>query len=107
MEQLIDITIVSKLLSVSISQLRRWDKSGYLPAIHTPGGWRKYKASTIEAFQGNISKANRHGRHFKCKHCGRVSHADVVGGVNQLSRAGDELLASYDDLSSMKIYLRE
>ena len=58
MEQLIDITTVSKLLSVSISQLRRWDKSGYLPAIHTPGGWRKYKASTIEAFQGNITPGN-------------------------------------------------
>ena len=56
---------------------------------------------------GHISKTNRNARHFKCKHCGRVSHADVVGGVNVLSRAGDEYLTSCDDLNSMKIYLRE
>ncbi|WP_410471703.1 helix-turn-helix domain-containing protein [Faucicola mancuniensis] len=42
MNRLISINEASKQLGVSISTLRRWDKSGMLVAQRTPKGHRRY-----------------------------------------------------------------
>lgn len=47
MNRLISINEASKLLGVSISTLRRWDKKGALVAERTPSGHRKYDISKI------------------------------------------------------------
>lgn len=47
MNRLISINEASKLLGVSISTLRRWDKRGALVAERTPSGHRKYDISKI------------------------------------------------------------
>jgi len=56
---------------------------------------------------GYISRSNRHGTKFICKCCGRISHSDVVGGINLLRRSEDKQINSYDDPSEVKILLRE
>lgn len=48
MNRLISINEVSKLLGVSITTLRRWDKKGVLVAERTPSGHRKYDISKID-----------------------------------------------------------
>jgi regulatory protein, merR:resolvase, N-terminal len=48
MNRLIGINEVSKLLGVSITTLRRWDKKGVLVAERTPSGHRKYDISKID-----------------------------------------------------------
>lgn len=47
MNRLISINEASKQLGVSISTLRRWDKSGLLVAQKTPNGHRRYDLSKI------------------------------------------------------------
>lgn len=47
MNRLISIDEASKQLGVSISTLRRWDKSGLLVAQKTPNGHRRYDLSKI------------------------------------------------------------
>jgi excisionase family DNA binding protein len=46
---LIPIGQVSKILSVSISTLRRWDKQGYLTAVRPSGHQRMYRRADVEA----------------------------------------------------------
>lgn len=38
---------------------------------------------------GFVGRKNRSGVKFKCRGCGRVSHADVVGAINLLGRSED------------------
>lgn len=47
MNRLISINEASKQLGVSISTLRRWDKSGVLVAEKTPNGHRRYDINKI------------------------------------------------------------
>lgn len=47
MNRLISINEASKQLGVSISTLRRWDKSGVLVAEKTPSGHRRYDINKI------------------------------------------------------------
>lgn len=47
MNRLISINEASKQLGVSISTLRRWDKSGVLVAEKTPNGHRRYDLNKI------------------------------------------------------------
>lgn len=47
MNRLISINEASRQLGVSISTLRRWDKSGLLVAQKTPNGHRRYDLSKI------------------------------------------------------------
>jgi putative transposase len=56
---------------------------------------------------GYVSRSNRHGTIFICKSCGKISHADVVGGINLLRRSEDKQIDLYDDPSEVKILLRE
>ena len=46
----VSIGQASKILGVSISTLRRWDKEGRLVAEYTPAGHRRYKISAISSF---------------------------------------------------------
>ncbi|MDR1732924.1 MAG: IS607 family transposase, partial [Synergistaceae bacterium] len=45
MDRLVGIGDAAKILGVSISTLRRWEKSGRLIAEHTAGGHRRYNLS--------------------------------------------------------------
>lgn len=51
-ERLLNVAEASKRLGVSILTLRRWDASGKLRALRTPGGHRRYRESDILTRQG-------------------------------------------------------
>lgn len=56
---------------------------------------------------GYVSRSNRSGIKFKCRGCGRISHADVVGGINLLGRSEDKQIGLDDHQSEVKALLRE
>jgi len=56
---------------------------------------------------GYISRSNRSGTRFRCRGCGRISHADVVGGINLLGRSEDKQIGLDDYPSEVKALLRE
>jgi putative transposase len=43
---------------------------------------------------GYVRRGNRHGEQFRCRSCGRLSHADAVGAVNLLGRSGDKQIVA-------------
>ena len=54
-----------------------------------------------------VSRKNRSGIKFRCRSCGRRSHADVVGGINLLGRSEDKQIGVEDYPSTVKRILRE
>ena len=54
---LVTIQKAANILSVGISTLRYWVKTGKLTAVRTPGGQRRYRIEDLEKFQGIIKKA--------------------------------------------------
>jgi len=56
---------------------------------------------------GFASRANRNGIKFHCRCCGRISHADVVGGLGLLGRSGDKQIRVDDHYTSVGAILRE
>ena len=56
---------------------------------------------------GYISKSNRFGVKFQCHCCGRISHADVVGGKNLLGRSEDKQIFTTFHHAKVGIILRE
>ena len=56
---------------------------------------------------GYVHRGNRSGVKFKCRSCGRISHADVVGGINLLRRSEDKQVALDDDPSLVRTILKE
>ena len=56
---------------------------------------------------GYVSRKNRSGIEFHCRSCGRISHADVVGGINLLGRSEDKQVGLDDHPSAVKTILRE
>lgn len=40
----------AKYMHLSVSSMRRYDKSGVLPAARTPGGQRRWLASDLDAW---------------------------------------------------------
>jgi Putative transposase DNA-binding domain len=55
---------------------------------------------------GYVSRKNRQGIKFHCRACGRLSHADVVGGINLLGRSEDQQVGLDDHPSAVKTVLR-
>ena len=39
----------AKELGVSVQTVRRWEQSGHLPAVRTPGNQRRFRRSDVEA----------------------------------------------------------
>ena len=56
---------------------------------------------------GYVSRGNRSGIKFICRACGRLSHADAVGGINLLGRSEDKQVGLDDHPSAVKALLRE
>lgn len=56
---------------------------------------------------GYIHRGNRKGTEFQCLSCGRISHADVVGGINLLGRSEDQGVDLDDHPSVVRTLLRE
>ena len=56
---------------------------------------------------GYISRNNRDGAHFHCRCCGRISHADVIGGKNLLRRSEDKQIFTTLHYKQVGIMLRE
>jgi putative transposase len=54
-----------------------------------------------------VSRANRDGVKFRCRACGRSSHADVVGGKNVLGRSEDKHILLDDHYTRVEAILRE
>jgi transposase len=75
------------------------------------------KASTVEvncAFTsqtcpscGYVSRKNRNNTKFRCRSCGRVSHADVVGAKGALGRSEDKHILLDDHYHRVGAILRE
>jgi hypothetical protein len=55
---------------------------------------------------GYCSRSNRQGVKFCCQGCGRISHADAVGGLNLLGRSEDQGVRLDDDPSEVRTLLR-
>jgi hypothetical protein len=55
---------------------------------------------------GYVSRSNREGVKFHCRACGRLGHADVIGGLNLLGRSEDKEVRLDDDPSAVKEVLR-
>ena len=51
-ERLLTIGQVSDRFGLSIEALRKWDDSGKLKALRTPGGHRRYRAADVQSFLG-------------------------------------------------------
>jgi excisionase family DNA binding protein len=49
---LVPIGEAAKILGVSISTLRRWDRDGLITTYRTPGGQRRYRLSDLIAAIG-------------------------------------------------------
>ena len=54
---------------------------------------------------GYVSKLNRSGTSFRCRCCGRVSHADVVGAINLLGRSEDQQVTAQLHHTAVKALL--
>jgi excisionase family DNA binding protein len=52
--KLISISKAAKYLGLSVMTLRRWDESGKLPALKSPGGHRYYQLETLELFNDEL-----------------------------------------------------
>lgn len=48
--QRVSIGDAARILGVSVDTMRRWDKTGELPAVRTAGKQRRYLVSDIDAF---------------------------------------------------------
>jgi excisionase family DNA binding protein len=54
---------VAAILHVDPKTVSRWAASGRLPFVRTPGGHRRYRRSTVEAFLAEYTrKPERHHR---------------------------------------------
>jgi putative transposase len=54
-----------------------------------------------------VNKLNRNGTKFRCRSCGRIAHADVVGGINLLGRSEDKQIGAFDHPKVVAAILRE
>jgi transposase len=54
---------------------------------------------------GAVDRRNRSGTKFKCRSCGRVSHADLVGGFNLLRRSEDPEIQPEDSPARVRTLL--
>lgn len=52
------------------------------------------------------SPGNRRGTKFRCLSCGRISHADVIGGINLLGRSKDKQIGPKADAPDVRTILR-
>lgn len=48
-EKLLTPYDVAQLFNVDPRTVTRWEKRGWLPALFTPGGHRRFKASDVQA----------------------------------------------------------
>jgi excisionase family DNA binding protein len=51
---LVPISEAAKYLGVNVMTLRRWDASGKLPALKSPGGHRYYHRDTLERYNAEL-----------------------------------------------------
>lgn len=56
---------------------------------------------------GYVDRGNRRGTAFACRGCGKICHADVVGGKNLLGRSEDQEVHPDDSPSVVRRILRE
>jgi transposase len=56
---------------------------------------------------GYVSRRNRTGVKFHCRSCGRLAHADWVGGIGLLRRSEDKQIGLDDYPSEVGVLLRE
>ena len=79
MDKLLTVNQVAKLLNVWPETVRRWDNTGQLSSVRTPGGHRRYRESQVLALLGEPAKS---GKQLRCAVYARVAnqdHADTGG----------------------------
>lgn len=53
-----------------------------------------------------VSRRNRNGGKFHCRGCGRISHADCVGGRNLVGRSDDQQITTDTSVDQVRAILR-
>lgn len=53
-----------------------------------------------------VSRRNRNKEKFRCRSCGRISHADCVGACNLLGRSEDQQITCDTDVAEVRAILR-
>lgn len=48
-DDLLSIGEAATVLQASVQTVRRWEQSGHLPAVRTPGNQRRFRRSEVEA----------------------------------------------------------
>ena len=61
---LITIKEAAKILGVSESTLRNWDKNGNLKALRTPGNVRRYDKDKLQEFIKNKMEGSNNDRNL-------------------------------------------
>ena len=86
MDKLLTVNQVAKLLNVWPETVRRWDNTGQLSSVRTPGGHRRYRESQVLALLGEPIKS---GNQVRCAIYARVAnqeHADTGNLQRQKER---------------------
>ena len=86
MDKLLSVNQVAKLLNVWPETVRRWDNTGQLSSVRTPGGHRRYRESQVLALLGESTNS---GNQVRCAVYARVAnqeHADTGSLQRQKER---------------------
>lgn len=56
----LDISTAAQRLAVCKETLRRWDRKGTITSYRTPGGYRRFRESDIDAILQKVRQDNEH-----------------------------------------------
>lgn len=83
--KLVKIGEASKLLSISIDTLRRWEKKGWIKVVRTPGGTRFYDISQIRKLNSSLKRGPKNNLPPHLRNDDPVFNpSDLNNGQNQL-----------------------
>ena len=94
---------VSKLIGVSISTLRRWDKFGKLkPVLNTIGGHRRYEFETVKQFFGNKKTESKNEKVIAYARVSSVGQKeDLERQINILKEYCDKNIFNYEIIEDL------
>ncbi|ACV62835.1 DNA binding domain protein, excisionase family [Desulfofarcimen acetoxidans DSM 771] len=88
MDKLLTVNQVAKLLNVWPETVRRWDNTGQLTSVRTPGGHRRYRESQVLALLGTPETI---GAQLRCAVYARVANQEYADN-GSLQRQKERLI---------------
>jgi len=88
MDKLLTVNQVAKLLNVWPETVRRWDNTGQLSSVRTPGGHRRYRESQVLALLGEPTNS---GNQVRCAVYARVANQEHAN-TGSLQRQKERLI---------------